>query len=146
MTGHIDDLPTQAIFLEYAQKGTLYSYVANNNGLSEEDAHFFFKQILLVVEFLHSANIVHRDIKLENILVEDNFEAYLCDFGNAIFLNKMDDLSFIHSAGTQCCRAPELIRVKGGTLAVPHPVTAIDLKKADIFSLGVFLFTMVFCK
>ena len=58
----------------------------------------------------------------------------------------MDDLTFIPSAGTQCCRAPELIRTKSDTLSVPHPVTAVDLKKADIFSIGVFLFTMVFCK
>lgn len=61
----------------------------------------------------------------------------------------MDDLTFIPSAGTQCCRAPELIRPKTQSLdllEVPKPASTIDLKKADIFSIGVLLFTMVFCK
>lgn len=40
--GFIDELPTKAIFLEYATKGTLFTFVANNNGLSESGAHFFF--------------------------------------------------------------------------------------------------------
>ncbi|EAR97474.1 kinase domain protein (macronuclear) [Tetrahymena thermophila SB210] len=146
MKGFIDELPTQAIFLEYASNGTLFKFVANNNGLTEEGAHYFFKQIIKVVEILHSSQIVHRDIKLENILLDENYNAYLCDFGNAIFLKQIHDLEFIPSAGTQCCRAPELIRQKSDNLLVPRKPDAIDLKKADVFSLGVLLFTMVFCK
>lgn len=146
MKGHIDDNPTQAIFLQFAEKGTLFTHVATKNGLTEEEAHFFFRQLIHVVEIMHNAGIVHRDIKLENVLLDSACNVHLCDFGNAIFLNKMDDLSFIPSAGTQCCRAPELIRQKSDLLDIPKPRTAVDLKKADIFSLGVLLFTMVFCK
>lgn len=140
MKDFIDEDPTKAIALEFAQRGTLFSYVAKSNGLSEEEAHFFFVQIVRVIELLHQKGIAHRDIKLENILLDENFTALLCDFGNAIFLSNIDDLGFIPSAGTQGCRAPELL----------HPLdivqSTIDLKKADIFSLGVLLFTMVFCK
>ena len=86
--------------MEYAEKGTLFTHVANKNGVSEEEAHFFFTQLIKVVEVMHSSGIVHRDIKLENILLDADCNVYLCDFGNAIFLNKMDDLTFIPSAGT----------------------------------------------
>lgn len=71
MKGFIDEQPTQAIYLEYASKGTLFKFVANNNGLTEEGAHYFFKQLIGVIDVLHSSNIVHRDIKLENILLDE---------------------------------------------------------------------------
>lgn len=100
MKGSIDEQPTQAIFLEFAEKGTLFTHVATKNGLSEEEAHFFFTQLISVVEVMHNEGIVHRDIKLENVLLDGSCNVFLCDFGNAIFLNNMKDLSFIPSAGT----------------------------------------------
>ena len=96
--------------MEYASNGTLFNLVASKNGLSEKDAHKYFLQILYVLEMMHKNNIVHRDIKLENILVNSKDELQLCDFANAVYINSNTDCKFIPSAGTAGCRAPEIIK------------------------------------
>lgn len=65
----------------------------------------------------------------------------MCDFANAIYIDSDTNCSFIPSAGTVGCKAPEILKEKN-----KNDKCKIDLKKADIFSLGVLLFTMVVCK
>ncbi len=58
------------IIMEYVSGGDLLSYVKKRNKLSETVAKYLFKQIVLALEYTHSQNVVHRDIKLDNILLD----------------------------------------------------------------------------
>jgi serine/threonine protein kinase len=61
--------------------GNLFSFIQKNRFLSEEDACRTLVQITLALDYLHKANVYHRDIKPENILLDENFDIKLCDFG-----------------------------------------------------------------
>ena len=59
--------------MEYVPQGMLYDviYGRNGQGVGEEGAHFFMSQILKAVKHMHDVTVVHRDLKLDNILVND---------------------------------------------------------------------------
>ena len=78
------------------------------------------------LEHIHSKGIAHRDLKLENILVDEDFNIKVCDFGLA-----SNDKSVKNTVGTKIYMAPEQLAGK------TH-----DPKNADIYSLGVILFVM----
>lgn len=67
--------------MPYYKNGELNELVKNRNGLGELDAIGYFFQLASAVEYLHELNIAHRDIKLENILLDDLMNAQLIDFG-----------------------------------------------------------------
>lgn len=97
--------------------------------MGEDAGKYFFNQLLDVLEYLHSQKIVHRDIKLENILVDKNLNLKLADFGFAANqrIHKLNSYR-----GTFTYMAPEIKEYR------PY-----DGRAADIFSLGVILFIVV---
>lgn len=60
------------IIMEYASKGELYDYISERRRLSERETRHFFRQIVSAVHHCHKNGVVHRDLKLENILLDDN--------------------------------------------------------------------------
>ncbi|KAH0508871.1 NUAK family SNF1-like kinase 1 [Microtus ochrogaster] len=58
--------------MEYASKGELYDYISERRRLSERETRHFFRQIVSAVHYCHKNGVVHRDLKLENILLDDN--------------------------------------------------------------------------
>ncbi|XP_016421948.1 NUAK family SNF1-like kinase 1, partial [Sinocyclocheilus rhinocerous] len=56
--------------MEYASGGELYDYIQDKQRLSEEEARHFFRQITSAVQYCHKNGVVHRDLKLENILLD----------------------------------------------------------------------------
>ena len=123
----------QYIVYEFAKKKTLLKYLIypNSNCLEEKYAKIIFKKILRGIEAMHMANICHRDIKLENILLDLTYNPKICDFGFSIIcLKKLDDRCCTPSYG-----APEIMRLKG--------FRPYDGLKADIFSLGMTLLRIV---
>lgn len=60
------------IIMEYASKGELYDYISERRRLSERETRHFFRQIVSAVHYCHKNGVVHRDLKLENILLDDN--------------------------------------------------------------------------
>ena len=76
------------MILEYEEKGCLFDYIYYpKSGFSEKHSKLIFSKILKGIQAIHSQNICHRDIKLENILVDKNYNPIICDFGFAT-LNK----------------------------------------------------------
>ena len=74
------------ILLEYCEKGSLMDYMNQQKNLNEKEILDKFYQICLAVSHLHSIKphpIIHRDLKVENILIDNNNTLKLCDFGSA---------------------------------------------------------------
>ena len=110
----------------------MFNYIhLPQSGLGEKYGKVIFRKILKGVQACHNANICHRDLKMQNILFDEQFNPKICDFGFAAF-NKIDLDDFL---GTETHAAPEIL--------IHRPY---DGFKADIFSLGVVLLTLVTCK
>ena len=122
------------IIMEYINGGNLFSFVKKRRKISEKIAKFLFKQIILGIKHIHSKNIVHRDIKLENILIDLNNRIKICDFGIGILLKSEDELLY-DQCGTPMYMAPEIIlsSKKRGYKGFP----------VDIWSSGIALYIML---
>ena len=101
------------ILMEYAQHGDLYRLIkeqrAKKKYISEKDLWNFAKQILQGVEYLHSIDVLHRDIKCLNIFLSDNKQIKLGDMGVSDILARG---SHMHRqrVGTPLYLSPELIK------------------------------------
>ena len=72
--------------MEYASTTSLYSYLKSKaqRRLPEEEVKRVFRQVVEGVKYMHSLNIVHRDLKLENILLDENKNIKIIDFGFSV--------------------------------------------------------------
>ena len=90
--GYYEDNDNFFIVEEYCSKGDLSLFLSNNwNKLSNDETKFIIAEIVLSLEYLHSLNIIHRDIKPQNILIDDYFNLKLIDFATATFKGKILD-------------------------------------------------------
>ena len=118
------------LIMDYLDHGSLLAQVKNNIGLGEDFGRLIFAQLLDGLEAIHNSNIVHRDIKLENIMISGNdYTLKYIDFGFATEKSNEYLSTFL---GTPNYAAPEL-HLKQKYLGVYE----------DIFSLGVTLFILV---
>lgn len=115
---------------EYISGGTLFDLIEQLGALREEAGRSLFSQILKAMTYMHKLGVAHRDLKLENILVDENFNVKIADFGFATYENVKKLESF---KGTKTYMAPEIREQK-----------VYNGKKSDIFAAGVILFTLVF--
>ncbi|KAF9007012.1 hypothetical protein BDQ17DRAFT_1389151 [Cyathus striatus] len=121
------------IILEYASGGELFDHILAHRYLRERDAQKLFHQLISGVWYIHQKKIVHRDLKLENLLLDRNRNVLITDFGFANrFEHRADDLMQT-SCGSPCYAAPELVISEG--LYVGSAV--------DIWSCGVILYAML---
>lgn len=60
-----------AFIMEYLEGGELLEYISEKKKLTEEEARYFFKQIIDAIWYCHKEKLIHRDLKLENILLTD---------------------------------------------------------------------------
>ena len=67
--------------IELCGGGDLLNYVWKRWWLKEQQAKYFFNQIILGIQYIHSKNIIHRDIKLDNILLNNSGDIKIGDFG-----------------------------------------------------------------
>ncbi|XP_040594798.1 uncharacterized protein LOC121137051 [Mesocricetus auratus] len=121
---------TTFLVMEHASQGDLFGHIMQQRCLIESEARRLFTQILLAVQYCHNNQIVHRDIKANNILLDCMGNAKLCDFGLAAKVPPGDLMT--DSCGTPLYCAPEVFSGE-----------AYDGFRADIWSLGVLLFLMV---
>ncbi|XP_050408578.1 uncharacterized protein LOC126823658 [Patella vulgata] len=124
------------VVMEYMSKGDLLDLINQNisrseRGLGDELSKRFFKQICLGLHHIHGHGVVHRDMKCENILVSENFDVKITDFG---FSCQYMDRSILlkTSCGSYAYTSPEVIKNK--------PYDGIC---ADIWSIGIILCAMI---
>jgi serine/threonine protein kinase len=109
----------------------LYNYLLKNGALPVEKVQKIFTQLVGAVAYVHNQSCVHRDLKLENILLDKNENVKLCDFG---FTREYEGkASYLQTfCGTVCYSAPEML--KGEKYAG---------EKVDVWSLGVILYALL---
>ena len=122
------------ISMEYINGGNLFSFVKKRRKLSEKTAKYLFKQIILGIQHIHSHKIVHRDIKLENILIDLNNNIKICDFGIGKILTYNKQLLY-DKCGTPMYMAPEILLSSKNHGYEGYPV--------DIWSAGISLYIML---
>lgn len=118
--------------LELASGGEIFDWVKRYKRFSEPVALFFFKQLLAALRHCHQHGYSHSDIKLENLLLDENLNLILADFGFSTSLAGEDGNGFLTTfKGTENYMAPEL-----------HSFKPYNGSRADLFSAGVTLFTL----
>jgi serine/threonine protein kinase len=130
---HVEDIvfTEELIFLimEYCENGELLSYIQEFYPLQETRVRLFLVQILSALSYIHSHDISHRDLKLENILLDHSLNVKVVDFG---FCHQMTKNQLLRTTcGSFYYSPPEILQ--------NHPY---DGKKRDMWSIGVILFIM----
>lgn len=91
--------------------GELFHYVRNTGPFKESICKYYFKQMLLGLNYIHSKGFSHRDLKPENILLDSQFDVKIVDFGFACSLSGRDGSGFNRTvAGTPNYMAPEILK------------------------------------
>ncbi|KAI7899991.1 kinase-like domain-containing protein [Cokeromyces recurvatus] len=116
----------------------LFECIERHNYFEEPIAKMVFKQIISCIAYLDLLGVCHRDIKDENIVIDDQFQVKLIDFGSAVLLphhfgERNKSYSFTQFFGTVNFASPEILMNK--------PYRA---EPAEIWSLGVLLYTILF--
>nr|UUZ30954.1 drought tolerant protein [Medicago sativa] len=118
--------------VEFAEAGELYEEVAKKEKLTEDHARRYFRQLISAVKHCHSRGVFHRDLKLDNLLLDENDNLKVTDFGLSAVKNQIRPDGLLHTVcGTPSYVAPEILAKKG-----------YEGAKADVWSCGVVLFTV----
>ncbi|KAL3358655.1 hypothetical protein AABB24_015653 [Solanum stoloniferum] len=118
--------------MEYVKGGELYNKVSKGK-LKEDVARKLFQQLINAIDFCHSRGVYHRDLKPENLLLDENGNLKISDFGlSALAESKCQDGLLHTKCGTPAYVAPEVINRRG-----------YDGAKADIWSCGVILYVLL---
>ncbi|XP_051499478.1 maternal embryonic leucine zipper kinase isoform X4 [Apus apus] len=118
--------------LEYCPGGELFDYIIAKDRLSEEEARVFFRQIVSAIAYVHSQGYAHRDLKPENLLIDEEHNLKLIDFGLCAKPKGGLDYHLSTCCGSPAYAAPELIQGK-----------AYIGSEADIWSMGVLLYALL---
>ena len=145
------------IILEYASGGELFDYILNQRYLKDSSARKLFAQLVSGVGYLHKKGIVHRDLKLENLLLDRHRNIIITDFGFANTFDPRDELpedldlndrGYLKKMGLDQVkngsRRGDLMQTSCGSpcYAAPELVVTDSLytgRKVDVWSCGVIL-------
>ncbi|KAK3189693.1 hypothetical protein Dsin_029254 [Dipteronia sinensis] len=118
--------------MELVRGGELFNKIAKGR-LREDLARLYFQQLISAVDFCHSRGVYHRDLKPENLLLDEDGNLKVTDFGLSAFSEHLKQDGLLHTTcGTPAYVAPEVIGKKG-----------YDGAKADLWSCGVILYVLL---
>lgn len=124
------------IFMQNAECGDLFRFIRDNGVVKQTWTKYWFYQLASAIQYLHSINIAHRDLKCENILLSRHMNVKVSDFGFAKICKprRMDMIELSRTfCGSIAYAAPEIL------MNQPY-----DPKRSDVWSMGVILFIMMF--
>ncbi|MFS7901523.1 putative protein kinase CAMK-CAMKL-CHK1 family [Helianthus anomalus] len=117
--------------LEFAKGGELFNKVAKSR-FSEDLSRRYFQQLISAVGYCHSRGVFHRDLKPENLLLDENWNLKVTDFGLSAVTEQIRPDGLLHTlCGTPAYVAPEILLKNG-----------YDGAKVDIWSCGIILFVL----
>ncbi|TSM12578.1 Testis-specific serine/threonine-protein kinase 1 [Bagarius yarrelli] len=122
------------IVMELGERGDLLELIRTRGKLPEDLCKKLFRQLSLAVKFIHDRDIVHRDLKCENLLLDNDFNLKVTDFGFSKRLEPVDGQMVLSDTfcGSSAYASPELLQ------SIPH-----NPKVNDVWSMGVVLFIML---
>ena len=118
--------------MEYCEGGELFNFIVKNRRLSEDEAAFFYYQLINGLEYIHSLGIVHRDLKPENLLLTKDHLLKIIDFGLSNYFKKEQKELLVTPCGSPCYASPEMVAGK-----------KYNGFKIDIWSTGIILYAMI---
>ncbi|GLG98475.1 Serine/threonine-protein kinase polo [Gryllus bimaculatus] len=121
------------IVLELCRNRSMMEMQKRRKCLTEPEVRYFLHQILIGVDYLHKRNIIHRDLKLGNLFLNDNMEVRIGDFGLAAKVEYQGERKKT-LCGTPNYIAPEILTKKGHSFEV------------DVWSIGCIMYTLLFGK
>lgn len=130
---HVIETSTKIyMVLEYCPGGELFDYIIAKDRLSEQETRVFFRQIVSALAYVHSQGYAHRDLKPENLLIDEDQNLKLIDFGLCAKPKGGLGYELMTCCGSPAYAAPELIQGK-----------AYIGSEADVWSMGVLLFALL---
>ncbi|KAL2322277.1 hypothetical protein Fmac_026656 [Flemingia macrophylla] len=121
------------IILEFVTGGELFEKILNNGRMHEKEGRRYFQQLINAVDYCHSRGVYHRDLKLENLLLDASGNLKISDFGLSALSQQVRDDGLLHTTcGTPNYVAPEVLNDGG-----------YDGAAADLWSCGVILFALL---
>lgn len=129
-TGFFEDKDNVYVLLELCRRRSLMELHKRRKALTEPEVRYIFHQILLAVSYLHGVKVIHRDLKLGNLFLNDDLDIKLGDFGLATRV-EVDGERKRTLCGTPNYIAPEVLTKKGHSYEV------------DIWSIGCVLYTLL---
>jgi len=121
----------QFIVMEYVRGKTLKQLIAHRGALDQKEAVAIMKQLVEATSIAHSCNIIHRDIKPQNVLVKDDGTIKITDFGIALAQDAIQLTQTDSVMGSVHYLAPEVARGETATI------------KSDIYALGVVMYELL---
>jgi BR serine/threonine kinase len=118
------------LILEYAGRGELFNFLLEKRRIHNKEALVFFQQLITGLDYCHNHRICHRDLKLENILLDFDYNIKIADFGMASL--SIPDSMLKTFCGSPHYASPEVVS--------NEPYNGI---KADIWSCGIILFALL---
>ncbi|KAL8587769.1 hypothetical protein ACOMHN_020987 [Nucella lapillus] len=120
------------MILEYCPEGELFDYIVSKDRLEEDEARIFFRQIVSAVAYIHNSGYAHRDLKPENLLLDEDQNLKLIDFGLCAKPQGGMDRRL-----STCCGSP--------AYAAPELISGLEYlgSEADIWSMGVLLYALL---
>lgn len=151
------------MILECAELGDMLDYLRNlNRNLAEAECKYWMRQLCSAICYLHNRNIIHRDIKLENLLIDANRCLKLCDFGFTKMLttttstttnntdinnNNQSTTTTVVAKVSSKLSEEELSKTYCGSKAYASPEILLgqpyDPRKSDIWAIGCILFILI---
>ncbi|KAM0559609.1 hypothetical protein ACHAPJ_004133 [Fusarium lateritium] len=132
----LDDPEEDSIYmvLEMCRKGVVMKVGLDEQAepYSEENCRYWFRDLILAIEYLHAQGVIHRDIKPDNLLLSDDDVLKVVDFGVSEMFEKRDNMRTAKSAGSPAFLPPELCGKHG----------VVSGTAADIWSMGVSLYCL----
>ncbi|KAL8036792.1 hypothetical protein ABFX02_12G181600 [Erythranthe guttata] len=117
--------------MEFAKGGELFAKIAKGR-FSEDLCRKYFQQLISAVDYCHSHGVFHRDLKPENLLLDENWDLKVTDFGLSAVTDQIQSDGLLHTlCGTPAYVAPEILAKKG-----------YDGAKVDVWSCGVILYVL----